>query len=215
MSEYKNPITLAVEEALENVQLNLPDTTLPDPSSINYYVMETNRKLFLETEVGYPVMEMIKLILRWNMEDKEIPVEQRKPITLYVMSDGGSLYYMWSLIDVMLASKTPIITVNIGIAASAAALIYLAGSKRYMMPTSFLVIHEGSTEMSGDASKVLDAASNYDKELKRMREYILSRTKIPPKIMNKKRKDDWYIDAEFCLENEVCHNVVQTLDDII
>lgn len=215
MSEYKNPITLAVEEALENVQLNLPDTTLPDPSSINYYVMETNRKLFLETEVGYPVMEMIKLILRWNMEDKDIPVEQRKPITLYVMSDGGSLYYMWSLIDVMLASKTPIITVNIGIAASAAALIYLAGSKRYMMPTSFLVIHEGSTEMSGDASKVLDAASNYDKELKRMREYILSRTKIPPKIMNKKRKDDWYIDAEFCLENEVCHNVVQTLDDII
>ena len=215
MSEQTNPLVLAVEEALNNMQIQLPDPNLPDPATISYYVFEGDRKLFLETEIGYSVMEIIKLILRWNMEDRNIPVEQRKPITIYIMSDGGSLCYMWSLIDVIKASKTPIITVNLGIAASAAALIYLAGSKRIMMPTSILVLHEGSTEMSGDASKVMDAINNYSRELKKMREYIIERTKIPPNLINKKRKDDWYIDAQFCLENGVCHSVVETLDEII
>lgn len=160
-------------------------------------------------------MEMIKLILRWNMEDKDVPVEKRKPIILYIMSDGGSLAYMWSMIDAMLASKTPIITVNLGIAASAAALIYIAGARRLMMPTATVIIHEGSAEMAGDASKVLDAANNYNEEIKKMRDFILKRTSITTRLMNKKRKDDWYIGAEECLEHGVCHKVVASLDEII
>ena len=215
MNEQKNPIVQAMEEALENVQLKLPDMTCPDPSTINYYVFETDRKLFLETDVGYPIMEMIKLIMRWNQEDKDVPVEQRKPIIIYIMSDGGSLAYMWSMIDAMIASKTPIYTVNLGIAASAAALIFLAGSKRYMMPTAMTIIHEGSVEMAGDANKVFDAANNYSEEIKKMRDYILKRTSIPTRLMNKKQKDDWYIDAKTCMEHGVCHHVVESLDEIV
>lgn len=33
--------------------------------------------------------------------------------------------------------------------------------------------------------------------------------------MNKKRNDDWYIDAKTCLEYGVCHKVVQSLDEIM
>jgi len=215
VSEVSNPIFDAIRQVVEGMELELPDTTLPDPSMVNYYMFEKDRKIFLDSDVGYPIMDMIKLILRWNLEDKDVPVEQRKPITLYIMSDGGSLAYMWSMIDVMLASKTPITTVNLGIAASAASLIFMAGSTRLMMPTATVIIHEGSAEMAGDASKVLDAAKNYDKEIAKMREFILERTQIPPKLMNKRRKDDWYIDSKFCLENGVCHKVVESLDEII
>jgi ATP-dependent Clp protease protease subunit len=122
---------------------------------------------------------------------------------------------MWAMLDAMLTSVTPIITVNLGVAASAASLIFLAGSKRYMMPTANVIIHEGSTELAGDANKVMDAIKNYDSELAKMKAFILSRSQIPPRVMKQKRKDDWYIDAKTCLEYGVCHKVVESLDEIM
>lgn len=215
MSEVSNPIFDAVRQVVENMQLELPDNTLPDPALLSYYAFLNERKLFLEEDVGFPIMEMIKLIMRWNQEDKDIPVEQRKPITIYIMSDGGYMSFMWAMLDAMLTSKTPIITVNLGVAASAASLIYLAGSKRLMMPTATVIIHEGSTEVAGDANKVMDATRNYNKELAKMKEFILARTSIPPRVLNKKAKDDWYIDAATCLEYGLCHKVVESLDEIM
>lgn len=215
MSELNNPFYETLQQVLNGAQLELPKTVFPDPAELNYYVFANDRKLFLEEDVGFPVMEMIKMIMRWNKEDKDIPVEERKPITVYIMSDGGYLSYMWALVDVMLTSQTPIITVNTSIAASAASLIFLAGSKRYMMPSSTVVIHEGSTEVGGDAGKVMDAIKNYDKEIAKMKDFILKRSTIPSKVLNKKSKDDWYIDAATCLEYGVCHKIVETIDEII
>jgi ATP-dependent Clp protease protease subunit len=202
----------AVQQMLD---IQIPDNTLPDPAMLSYYTFAAERKLFLEEDVGFPIMDMIKMIMRWNQEDKDVPVEQRKPIIIYIMSDGGYMCYMWAMLDAMLTSKTPIITVNLGVAASAASLIYLAGSKRYMMPTANVIIHEGSTELAGDANKVMDAIKNYDSELAKMKDFILSRSNIPRRMMNKRQKDDWYIDAKTCLEYGVCHKIVETLDEIM
>lgn len=215
MSEVSNPIFDVVRQVVEGMEVEIPDTTLPDPAMLNYYTFAKDRKLFLEEDVGFPIMEMIKMIVRWNKEDKDVPIEQRKPITIYIMSDGGYLTYMWAMLDVMLTSQTPIKTVNLGMAASAAALIYLAGSTRLMMPSSTVVIHEGSTEVAGDASKVMDAMKNYDQEINKMKAFILSRSAIPPKVMKQRRKDDWYIDAKTCLEYGVCHKIVESLDEIM
>ena len=215
MKEVNSPVLDAVHTILEGMQLELPDNTLPDPTMLNYYAFAKERKLFLEEDVGFPIMEMIKMIMRWNQEDKDIPVDQRKPITIYIMSDGGYMSYMWAMLDAMLTSKTPIVTVNLGIAASAASLIFLAGSKRYMMPTATVIIHQGSAEIGGDAGKVMDYVKNYDKEVAKMEKYILARTQIPKRVMSNKRKDDWYIDAATCMEYGVCHRVVETLDEIM
>lgn len=211
----RNPLLEAIEQVVSNMELQLPDAVLPSPEMVSYYIFENDRKIFLETNVCSVVMEIEKLILRWNMQDKNIPIEQRKPITLYIMSDGGSLDYMWSLIDVMLASSTPIHTVNLGVAASAASLIFMAGSKRLMMPTATVIIHEGSAEMAGDANKLLDAANNYKEEIKKMHNYILAQTNIPAAILNKRKKDDWYIDSELCKEYNVCTDIISSIDEII
>lgn len=215
MSESNNPIFDAVRDVIENIGIELPDATLPDPAMVSYYAYLKDRKLFLEEDVGFPIMGMVKMIMRWNQEDKDVPAEQRKPITIYIMSDGGYMSYMWTMIDTMLASQTPIITVNLGVAASAASLIYLAGSRRLMMPSANVIIHEGSTEIAGDANKVMDATRSYNKELARMKDYILSRSSIPPRVLNKKAKDDWYIDAKTCLEYGVCHHIVTSLHEIM
>ena len=195
--------------------LDVPANTLPSPDEISYYTLEKDRKIYLEGDIGQDTMVLERMILRWNMEDKGIPVSERKPIRIYIMSYGGDLDYMWSAIDAIQLSVTPIVTVDMGVAASAAALIFLAGHERWMLPNAKVIIHEGSAQMAGDAVKVMDATDSYRKELKRMKEYILDRTEIPKTMMNKKRNNDWTLDSAYCLETKVTHKIVRSLNDII
>lgn len=195
--------------------LDIPKETLPHPDEISYYILEKERKLYLDFEISDDIMDYHRMIMRWNMEDKGAPREQRKPIWVYIQSPGGDLYAMWSLVDVILLSETPVYTVNIGYCASAASLVYLAGEKRFMTPRAKLLIHEGSAAMSGDATKLLDASDSYKKELKAMKDFILERTRIPKTQLMKKRSNDWELDATYCLENGVCHTIISSLSEII
>lgn len=196
-------------------KLKVPDKMLPDPDNLSYYILENERKLYLDVDIDECVMSIHRMILRWNIEDKGKPVEDRMPIRLYIMSYGGDLDYMWSLIDAIEASVTPVYTINVGLCASAASLIFMAGSKRYMLPNAKVLIHEGSAQLGGDAQKIFDASDTYKRQIKQMKDYILARTEIPPQQLNKKRNNDWTIDAAQCLEYKICDQVVATVDEVI
>lgn len=196
--------------------LNDPyNAKLPAPQAITYYKNMQERRLWIEEEIDNRILEDTKNIIRWNIEDKNIPVEERKPIWIYIQNYGGSVDYMWMLIDMIRASKTPVYTVNMGVAASAAAIIFIAGHKRFMTKSANVTIHEGSAQFSGDATKIIDQTDSYKNELKRMKEFILEHTNIPKTQLNKKRSNDWIIDANYCLENGVCDKIVEDINDII
>lgn len=199
-------------------ELNIPkEPVLPDPDEISYYILEKERKLYLDFDIKESITSVERMILRWNIEDKKngIPPNERRPIWLYILSNGGYLYCMWSVVDIIEASVTPIYTVNIGLCASAASIIFISGHKRFMMPRAKVLIHEGSAAIEGDAQKVQDQADSYKKEVKAMKEYILNRTNIPKAQLMKKRNNDWELDASYCLENKVCDVIINTLDDVI
>ena len=193
----------------------LPEDTLPDPDTISYYVLEKDRKLYLDADIDDSLITIQRMIMRWNMEDKGVPSDQRKPIYLYIMSYGGDLDYMQMLLSTIEASSTPVYTVNLGAAHSSAALIFMAGQKRFMSKYAKMVIHEGSAQIGGDAQKVQDQANSYKKVLAWMKEYILTRTKIPRKELMKRRTNDWELDAQYCLQNGVCDRIIETLDEVI
>lgn len=197
------------------MSLELPDERLPQPDMLSYYIMEKSRILFIESEINGDTTTFLRMIYRWNMEDAGVPTEKRKPIRLFIMSPGGDLSYMWMMIDAISMSKTPVYTINIGCAASAASLIFMAGHKRFMTPNSEVIIHEGSAAFHGDAVKVMDASESYKQDLQRMKRYILDRTEIPSSTLSKKRNNDWTLDAETCLKYGVCHQVVTSIDDIV
>ena len=48
-----------------------------------------------------------------------------------------------------------------------------------------------------------------------MKDFILSKTRIDSKLLNKKRANDWEIDADFCLENGACDVIVSDIDEIL
>lgn len=55
-----------------------------------YYIEEVaERRLFLNNEVEeYVVGDLVRHILRYNRLDKGIPVEERKPIIIYINTPG-------------------------------------------------------------------------------------------------------------------------------
>lgn len=188
---------------------------LPNPALISYYTLEQERMYYLDYEIGEDVLELHRMILRWNMEDVGLPREQRRPIRVYIDSPGGDVYAMWTLIDAMITSETPVYTINVGSAASAAALIFMAGAKRFMMPHARVLIHEGSAQMAGDSVKVLDASENYRRGIKQMKDFILSRSGIPAATLSKQKNHDWELDADYCMAHGVCDAIVHRMGDVI
>ena len=103
------------------------------------------RKLFLTANiVQFSIGDITKHIMQYNAEDKGIPTDERKPILLYVASNGGDVDAGFELIDTILASKTPVYTINLGYQYSMGFLIGLAGRKRYAAQNAKFLMHDGS-----------------------------------------------------------------------
>lgn len=153
-----------------------------------------DRKLYLNFGIDEAVIDSIVYhILRFNALDKDIPVEERKPIKLYINSPGGAVSDGWGLIDAILTSKTPVYTINLALCASMGFLIFLAGDKRYSMPHAEFLMHDGSTGGIDSTAKMGDRIAFETNELEAMtKKYILSRTKITPKKYTAKYRVEWY-----------------------
>lgn len=205
----------ALEAALLEPLGDTATLQLPDPDMLSYYRQYTERRLWLDFEVDDEALVVARNILIWNIQDDDTPPDKRKPIWLYLFNYGGSADLMWMLIDTIKTSDTPVYTVNMGKCDSAAALIFMAGDKRFMMPSATVTIHEGSNQLGGDAVKVLDQAESYKAMIKRMRDYIISVTKIPPQMLCKKKNNDWELNSATCMKYNVCDHVIDTLSDVI
>ena len=107
------------------------------------------------------------------------------------------------------------ITVNMGVAVSAAGRIFMSGHKRYMLSCSRVVIQEGSASMAGDAAKVKDAGESYKKMLRQMKVYIPERTRISASVLNRQKCHDREPDAKYWLEHVVCDSIAEKLSDIL
>ena len=135
-------------------------------------------------------MDLSKLIIKCNLEDKDVPVEERKPIKIFISSNGGLLDETMSLVKLIGISKTPVYTIDACYAYSAASLILISGHKRYAMPGTKCLFHSGSGGASGTFEQVQAATEDYKKMVEQMQEYIMSRTNIEKKLFNKKCKID-------------------------
>ena len=81
-------------------------------------------------------------------------------ITLFINSPGGSMDSGMALYDVMQAVSCPIRTVCMGLAASMAALLFVSGAERDMLPHSRLMIHDPLILQTGGSALKLKAVSD-------------------------------------------------------
>jgi ATP-dependent protease ClpP protease subunit len=88
-----------------------------------------------------------------------------KPIYLHITSDGGDLMAGWKAVNYIKHSSIPIHTVTEGVAASAAALMFVAGAKRYMLDKSYVLIHQLSRHGIGGTNEDIQGEAENCKTL--------------------------------------------------
>lgn len=169
-----------------------------------------NRVLLINERITDIVIdEQVMCILRWNAEDKDIPVEKRKTITIYLNSEGGSSFDGQALIDVMLASKTKIRTVGFGMVASMAYLVFLAGNERIGFENTSFLQHEGEAGVSGlSSSKAKETMAFFDDMEERTKKYILSKSKITEETYDNFYKREWWMYSQEAKENGIVDKII-------
>lgn len=191
---------------MEDMQLSLGGKTFIDQ------VFEENlkeRKIYFNQGVDESVVELIiAQILKWNTEDKNIPVEDRKEIILYISSLGGSVFEGLVLCDVIKASVTPIKAVALSYCYSMGGVIFVSCKKRYMFANSSLLIHDGNTTLSGSANKVKDLKKFYDKVDERLKDVIVSNSNITSEEYDDNADRELYLLADECKEKGLCDYIV-------
>jgi ATP-dependent Clp protease protease subunit len=127
------------------------------------------RIVFLGQEVDDQVANIITAqLLFLEAEDPE------KDISLYVNSPGGSAYAGMAIYDAMQYVKPDVSTVCMGMGMSAAAMILAGGAagKRFALPNSKIMIHQGSGGFRGTPADIQIAAREILDMTRRMAEII-------------------------------------------
>lgn len=206
----ENMMLLQIPAEIENLKL-------PNPELLDAYTDRKNRLILIDYDIDDGLLhEVGRQILEYNREDKGKPVNERIPIVILINSGGGCLDSTYATIAIMETSKTPIVTVNMNCAYSAAGLILMAGHKRYCMPRSQVLIHSGSAQgIGGNFEDIQESTKSYKKMVEEMREFIVSKTKIDKALMKKFQARDWYLDTSQQTELGVVDEVLTNLDEIL
>ena len=80
------------EEALEEIVKRVEDDKCLD-EKLEETLLEEGRIIYLHDEISEDVVNnIVPLIHYFNEVDKDIPVDKRKEITIYINTDGGCVY---------------------------------------------------------------------------------------------------------------------------
>lgn len=200
----------------ENVLLSIPENVatlqLPDPDLRDFYQDEHDRVYRLDHDLTERDLDLVKLILRCNKADKGKTIEERTPIKVYISTCGGDVVTLWTLMQAIQTSKTPVWTINMSFAYSAGAELLTAGHKRLALKGTQTMFHRGSCYFGGEQGVVESTKKHFDGIEKKLTDFLMEHTKIDPKFYKKKASSDIYMDENEALKNGVIDEIIETFD---
>lgn len=160
----------------------------------------------IEPDIGDSIENFIRF---WNQLDNDLGLKEneRRPIKIFINSNGGDLDATFQMADAIKLSETPVWTINTGTAYSGGLLVFVAGDKRIAYPHSTFLYHEGATGMMGDAGKFHNYADFYKKQMKMIEDFVLNNTAITKEQYQEHIKDDWWLTAEEAIEVGICDEI--------
>lgn len=169
--------------------------------------MLEDRVIMLMTPVNNISMtSVISQLLYLNAKDI------KKPIHLYISSPGGSVLDGYGIIDTMNLIEAPVYTYTIGLAASMGALIFLNGTKRYMLPHSELMLHQPLGGVSGQASDIEITANRIIKMKKDINEMIATRCNLNIEEVEKFTDRDRYFNAIEAINYGLADEIINKIE---
>jgi len=169
------------------------------------------RKIYLNCEITSDTAgEIIRHILQFNADDKDIPKEERRPIILYINSPGGEVDSGFGLIDAIESSETPVYTVNLAMEYSMAFLIGLAGHKRFSQKNARFLMHDGSSFAYDSTSKVQDLMKFQSAVEARIMAYVLAHSRLTEEEYRDRYRVEWYMFADEAKQHGFCDFIIGT-----
>lgn len=185
-------------------------------NTANNILIDTDNRLFYISDdidnasMGKMCFNLLSLLKKDEEDEKEKRDFERKPISIYINSCGGDVDDMWSLIDIIEKSKTPIHTYCNGYAYSAAFIIFLSGHKRFASRHSTFMYHQIFCRSFGKYQDLVEYRDELDFVNKWNEEYVMERTKITQKYIDEVRdkKKDMFIHSEEALKLGIIDSVI-------
>jgi ATP-dependent Clp protease protease subunit len=176
--------------------------TVPDFFEYNFFKHLEQRVILINDQIDSRLINTaVDQIFEFNKQDKDIPVEQRKPIEIRIYSEGGDVISGLALINTIKISKTPVHTYNMGMCASMGAILILSGDRRFSLPDASFLLHDGSLSISGQSAKKAKNTMEYYNDLdKKIKELVLTKTQISEELYTQKENDEWFFFADKALE---------------
>jgi ATP-dependent Clp protease protease subunit len=197
---------ILVPPHVENMQL-------PAPELLNFYKSLEDRVYWLSDEINNYTFDLVQYIIRWNREDKDIPVKQRKPIRIIIDCPGGHLSVSETVSNIIKMSKTPVYGIALGYVASGATVIYLSCHKKFALPNSVFVLHKGSCSgVSGTYDEIVAFAKDYEKQMETLIDFYITNTKYTEEEIEENIQTDWYIRTGEALEKGIVDGLVTDIE---
>lgn len=191
---------------------------LNDEESIYQEIVKkyyNDRKIIINQDVNDDLLEMVcMMILKWNAEDKNLPVENRKRIILYINCDGGDVLMGSQILQTIKVSKTPIVTVGFARCASMASYILSAGSVRYCFPNTVVLYHDGQAGYVSSGNKGRDIQKFYDTLNDKMTEFMIANTNMTAEFLEEIKDREYYMFPEEAKERGIVDKIIGVDCDI-
>jgi ATP-dependent Clp protease protease subunit len=195
MSDFKDQLVPVVVE----------QTSRGERSFDIYSRLLSERIVFLGTPFDDSVGNLIMAqLLHLESEDPD------KDINLYINSPGGEVPAMFAIYDTMQYVKPDVSTICMGQAASAAAVLLLAGArdKRLALPHARVLLHQPYGEAEGQATDIEIQAKEITRNRKLLEELIAEHTGQPLERVAKDTDRDFILTAEGAVEYGVVDEVI-------
>ncbi|MFC1700129.1 ATP-dependent Clp protease proteolytic subunit [Patescibacteria group bacterium] len=134
-----------------------------------------------------------------------------KDISVYINSPGGEVYAGRAMYDTMKHIKNDIVTINVGLAASAGALLLSGGTngKRFTLPGAYTMIHQLIGGVEGQATDVEITAKHM---LQIKEQYAKIIAKETGQKLDKVKEDmerDYWMDAEESIKYGIVDKIMK------
>lgn len=186
--------------------------TIDDDDDICTEIIKKNineRKIIINQDVSDELLERLCMyILLWNKEDKLIPVEKRKKIYIYISSDGGDVVMGMNVLDVIVSSKTPIVTVGFAKCASMASYILASGHERICFPNTVVLLHDGQTGYMASGNKGKDIQNFYDRLDERTARFMIEHTRMTAEYLESIKDRETYLFADQAKEFGIVDKII-------
>jgi len=195
---------------------------VPKPQAVIPYVTEStprgertydvysrllkDRIIFLGTPIDDQVANVIVAQLIFLAGE-----DPNKEISIYINSPGGEVYSGLAIYDTMQYIKPDIATFCVGMAASMASIILMAGTKgkRFALPHSRILIHQGSTGFRGAIPDVEIQARETLRLVNSLLEINAEHTGQTLERIRKDTERDYYMTPDEAKEYGIIDEVIQ------